>query len=325
LHTPLADVAWGPKPVRTHLVFRARPVARETVLHSTPTPRPRPAPAPPTSHLPWTSLSSSRAVAEKESALRNCRAEFIVRKRSSCQPGCLTRAFRLKWPHRRASAAQQERAVHRVRFIPRRSECRRTGPARKARGMLSFCVHSNHFSDHLNGASCTAFFRSRQLDPKRTCLHCCYFKAPCSDPSRVPSPNARSNVCEIEGSTARTASCCIVHLVFHVTGASGTQGESSLVFSQGGSPQGTVDCVPARVWHEALLQQFPTLPYSGIFRALLLLTGSRRLCAPSSSALKNKAHPRHYQAEGRKQAQHERLSSVCLNADVFRTTLENLA
>ena len=48
------------------------------------------------------------------------------------------------------------------------------------------------------------------------------------------------------------------------------QGESSLVFSQGGSPQCTVDCFPSRVWHKALPQQFLTDYYKGIVRALLL-------------------------------------------------------
>lgn len=48
------------------------------------------------------------------------------------------------------------------------------------------------------------------------------------------------------------------------------QGEISTVFSQGRPPQCTVDCFPSRVWHKALLQEFLTLYYKGIFRALLL-------------------------------------------------------
>lgn len=48
------------------------------------------------------------------------------------------------------------------------------------------------------------------------------------------------------------------------------QGESSLVFSRGGSPRCTVDCFLSKVWHKALLQQFLTHYYKGIFRAWLL-------------------------------------------------------
>ena len=48
------------------------------------------------------------------------------------------------------------------------------------------------------------------------------------------------------------------------------QGESGLEFSRGGSPRCTVDCFPGKGWHKALRQQFLTLYYKGIVRALLL-------------------------------------------------------
>ena len=48
------------------------------------------------------------------------------------------------------------------------------------------------------------------------------------------------------------------------------QNESSLAFSQDGSPQCMVDCFCGRVCHKALLQQFLTLYNKGVFRALLV-------------------------------------------------------
>ena len=48
------------------------------------------------------------------------------------------------------------------------------------------------------------------------------------------------------------------------------QNESSLVFSQGGSPQCMVDCFCGRVCHKVLLQHFLALYYKGVLGALLV-------------------------------------------------------
>lgn len=68
------------------------------------------------------------------------------------------------------------------------------------------------------------------------------------------------------------------------------QGESSLVFSQGGSPQCAVSCFPSEVRPKALLQQFLTLYYKGIFRAFAIQWMRWRLLASSGP----KARPEDY-------------------------------
>lgn len=93
------------------------------------------------------------------------------------------------------------------------------------------------------------------------------------------------------------------------------QGESSLVFSQGGSPQCAVSCFPSEVWPKALLQQFLTLYYKGIFRAFAIQWMRWRLLASSGP----KARPEDYKPV-EKTHKHERLSSVHLNAEVSQHT-----
>ena len=99
-------------------------------------------------------------------------------------------------------------------------ECRHTGQTRKAHCRLSFSVHCNGVNDSLNGASCTAFFHPRKLNPTLTCVHCCYFRASCSATSRVASAKAYSKptyVFEIAQGVQRRPPSTTVFTVSHIT------------------------------------------------------------------------------------------------------------
>lgn len=104
------------------------------------------------------------------------------------------------------------------------------------------------------------------------------------------------------------------------------QGESRLVFSQGGSPQCTVDRVPARVWHDALPQ--------AVLDTLAQRHSLQGTHGSHSPGVGGSVHPllrlqetrpsRRMTNLWRKQARHERLSSACLNVGL-RTAGKHLA